>query len=297
MAEPLELIASVPHSSVPSVGLVLGGGGARGLAHIPVLEVFDELSIKPKLIAGASIGAIIGAAYASGMDAWQIRSHADEVLGRWTDIARHLFTSTSKSLFEQLPLRPFSTALIKPETLMEAVLPAHLKSDFAELDPPLKIVATDYYEQSPYVMETGPLLPAVAASMALPALFKPVHRDGRILIDGGLTNPLPFDLVEPAVDITIASHVVGGPTGDPSSGGVPSSLEAAIASSQIMQNTIVREKLKVHSPDVVLKPAVDTFRVLEFYRSKEILRAAAPIKDELKRVLDARFSAARQKTL
>jgi len=296
MADPAQSAPVAPKPSGPSVGLALGGGGARGLAHIPVLEAFDELGLKPKIIAGASIGAIIGAAYASGMEARRIRSHADEVLGRWTDIARHLFTSTSRSLLEQLPLRPFSTALIKPETLMEAVLPARLKSDFAELEMPLKIVATDYYAQAPHVMETGALLPAVAASVALPALFKPVHRDGRILIDGGLTNPLPFDLVEPAADITVASHVVGGPTGDPGSG-VPSSLEAAIASSQIMQNAIVREKLKVHSPDIVLKPNVDSFRVLEFYRSKEILRAATPIKDELKRALEARFNAAQQKTL
>jgi len=295
MADPLESSPIAPQPSGPSVGLALGGGGARGLAHIPVLEAFDELGLKPRIIAGASIGAIIGAAYASGMEARRIRAHADEVLGRWTEIARHLFTTTSRSLLEQLPLRPFSTALIKPETLMEAVLPAQLKKDFGGLILPLKIVATDYHAQAPYVMETGALLPAVAASTALPALFKPVEHDGRILLDGGLTNPLPFDLVEPAADITIASHVLGGPSGDRGTGS-PSSLEAAIASSQIMQNAIVREKLKAHAPDIVLRPNVDGFRVLEFYRIREILRAAAPIKDELKRALDARINAAARKT-
>jgi NTE family protein len=295
MADTLESAPIASQPSVPSVGLALGGGGARGLAHIPVLEAFDELGLKPSIIAGASVGAIIGAAYASGMEARQIRTHADDVLGRWTEIARHLFTTTSRSLLEQLPLRPFSTALIKPETLMEAMLPASLKKDFGALDLPLKIVATDYHAQAPYVMESGALLPAVAASIALPALFKPVEHDGRILLDGGLTNPLPFDLIEPA-DVTVASHVLGGPSAERGSGS-PSSLEAAIASSQIMQNAIVREKLKAHAPDIVLRPNVDRFRVLEFYRVREILRAAAPIKDELKRALDARFNAAARKTL
>lgn len=295
MADTLESAPIASQPSVPSVGLALGGGGARGLAHIPVLEAFDELGLKPSIIAGASVGAIIGAAYASGMEARQIRAHADDVLGRWTEIARHLFTTTSRSLLEQLPLRPFSTALIKPETLMEAMLPASLKKDFGALDLPLKIVATDYHAQAPYVMESGALLPAVAASIALPALFKPVEHDGRILLDGGLTNPLPFDLIEPA-DVTVASHVLGGPSAERGSGS-PSSLEAAIASSQIMQNAIVREKLKAHAPDIVLRPNVDRFRVLEFYRVREILRAAAPIKDELKRALDARFNAAARKTL
>jgi NTE family protein len=280
----------------PAVGLALGGGGARGLAHIPVLEAFDELGLKPRIIAGTSIGAIIGAAYASGMEARRIRAHADEVLGQWTDIARHLFTTTSRSLLEQLSLRPFSTALIKPETLMDAVLPTRLKNDFAGLELPLKIVATDYHAQAPYVMEKGALLPAVAASVALPALFKPVRHDGRILLDGGLTNPLPFDLVEPSSDITVASHVLGGPSADRGNA-EPSSLEAAIASSQIMQNAIVREKLKTHAPDIVLKPSVNGFRVLEFHRIREILRASAPIKDELKRALEARFNAVQQKTL
>ena len=296
MADPAESAAAATQPSTPSVGLALGGGGARGLAHIPVLEAFDELGLKPRIIAGTSIGAIIGAAYASGMEARRIRSHADDVLGRWTEIARHLFTTTSRSLFEQWPLRPFSTALIKPEALMEAMLPASLKKDFGSLGVTLKIVATDYHAQAPYVMESGALLPAVAASIALPALFKPVQHDGRILLDGGLTNPLPFDLIEPAADVTVASHVLGGPSANRGSGS-PSSLEAAIASSQIMQNAIVREKLKAHAPDIVLRPNVDRFRVLEFYRIREILRAAAPIKDELKRALDARFNAVRQKTL
>lgn len=295
MAEQAEKVRIMPESPAPTIGLVLGGGGARGLAHIPVLEAFDELGLKPHVIAGTSIGAIFGAAYASGMEARQIRAHADRVLGQWTEIAKHLVTSTSKSLFDQWPPRAFSMALIKPETLMEAMLPAALKKDFAGLHLPLKIVATDYYAQAPYVMETGALLPAISASIALPALFKPVEHDGRILLDGGLTNPLPFDLVEPQVDITVACHVMGGPTNGRNTN-PPNSLEATIASSQIMQNAIVAEKLKVHSPHIVLRPAIDQFRVLEFYRIKHILRAAAPIKEELKQALDAHITAALRRT-
>ena len=295
MAEQAEKIRVAPEAAEPTIGLALGGGGARGLAHIPVLEVFDELGLKPHLISGTSIGAIFGAAYASGMEARQIRAHADRLLGQWTEIAKHLVTSTSKSLFDQWPPKAFTMALIKPETLMDAMLPAALKKDFASLHLPLKIVATDYHAQAPYVIETGALLPAISASIALPALFKPVEYDGRVLLDGGLTNPLPFDLVEPLTDITVACHVIGGPT-EGGNASLPNSLEATIASSQIMQNSIVAEKLKVHSPHIVLRPAIDQFRVLEFYRIKHILRAATPIKEELKRALDAHISAALRKT-
>lgn len=282
-------------SAGPTIGLALGGGGARGLAHILVLEVFDELGLRPHLIAGTSIGALFAAAYASGLTASEIRERAEGLLGKRTEIARRLLASPPDSLLELWSLRPLSAALLNPEALLDIVLPDALAARFSGLDPAVLVVATDYYAQAPHVIDRGSLVPALAASIALPALFRPVVLDDRVLVDGGLTNPLPFDLIEARSDVTVAVDVTGGrvPKRD---GSPPSAIETTVAASQIMQAAIVREKLARHQPDIVLRPAVERFRILEFYKVAEILAAAAPLKDELKRALDTALSAAGERT-
>ena len=117
----------------PSIALALGGGGARGLAHILMLEVFDELGLKPKIIAGTSIGAIFGAAYASGLSARLIRAHTEEVLSQRFDIARQLLSARSEPMLKILNILPVRSSLLKPEALLE--LPAALQGR-ARLRPP-----------------------------------------------------------------------------------------------------------------------------------------------------------------
>ena len=275
----------------PSIGLALGGGGARGLAHILVLEAFDELGLKPSLIAGTSIGAIYGAAYAMGLSGAEIRQRSRDVLSRWSDIARHLFTSTRDSLWDSWKLRPFTAALIKPVTLLEALYPDLRGVQFSQLEIPLETVATDFHRHAAYVMHEGPVLPAVAASIALPALFRAVEHDGRVLLDGGMINPVPFDLLQGRADIVVACDVLGGPA-DERSNKLPTPFEIAFAGSQIMQNAIVGEKLRANPPDIFLRPKVEQYRVLQFHLIDEILASAAPLKDKLKRALDDTLSAA-----
>src|SRR5690606_25378284 len=147
---------------------------------------------------------------------------------------------------------------------------------------PLHIVTTDFYAQSSLVLTSGPLMPAIAASMALPAIFQPVIVGDRVCVDGGLVNPLPFDVIAGAADITIAVDVSGGvPDADeqPGNGRYPSAFEALVTSSQILQRSIVIEKLKSARPDIYIDVGVDQFHVLEFYKFDEILQAAAPAKD------------------
>ncbi len=285
---------ALPPRSGPTVGLALGGGGARGLVHIDVLEAFDELGLRPDIIAGTSIGAIFGAAYASGLAAAEIRERAVTLLGRPAQIVRHLIAGSGDSFLDLWNRRPLSRSLMNPQALLETVFSGDLARDFSELALPLLVVATDFHRQEPFMMDAGDLLPAVAASMALPALFQPVVHDGRVLVDGGLTNPLPFDLIEPRVDVTVAIDVTGGPVAAELK--PPSAFEAIVAASQIMQNAIVKEKLKRHEPDIVIRPPVERFRVLEFYKVRQILEAAAPLKDELKRALDARLNAALERS-
>jgi NTE family protein len=268
----------------PSIALALGGGGARGLAHILMLEVFDELGLKPKIIAGTSIGALFGAAYASGLPAALIRAHAEQILSQRLDIARLLFAARAEPIMKFFNVLPVRFALLKPEQLLESVLPSRVARNFAQLQIPLRVVATDFYAQEQVVLSQGALRTAIAASMALPAIFAPVVSEGRTLMDGGLVNPLPFDVIRAEADITVAIDVSGASTG-PGKHPQPSAFSALMSSSQILQRSIVREKLKVDQPDIYIDVEVDEFHVLQFHRFRAVLEAAMPAKDKLRRQL------------
>ncbi|HWB45873.1 MAG TPA: patatin-like phospholipase family protein [Hyphomicrobiaceae bacterium] len=275
---------TLPATTGPSIALALGGGGARGLAHILMLEVFDELGLRPKIIAGTSIGAIFGAAYAAGLPAKLIRAHAEEALGQRFDIFRQLLVSRAEPVVKILNILPVRSALLKPELVLDFFLPSKVPQDFSGLQIPLKIVATDFYQREQVVIERGPLRGAVAASMALPALFAPVIADDRVMMDGGLVNPLPFDLLLGEADVTVAIDVSGAST-TLGKHLQPTAFNALIASSQILQRSIVREKLKAQQPDIYVDVAVDEFNILGFHRFKDILAAAQPAKDQLRRQL------------
>jgi NTE family protein len=270
----------------PSIALALGGGGARGLAHILMLEVFDELGLRPKIIAGTSIGAIFGAAYASGMSARLIRAHTEELLAsRRFDVARLLISARAEPIFKILNFLPMRSALLAPGLLLDFILPSKFPADFADLQIPLKVVATDFYAQEQVIIDSGPLRAAVAASMALPALFAPVMRTGgQVLMDGGLVNPLPFDILHGAADIVVAIDVSGASMG-PGKRPQPTAFEALVASSQILQRSIVREKLKVRQPDIYVDVEVDAFNVMDFYKYPKIMAAAEVAKAHLRRQL------------
>jgi NTE family protein len=269
----------------PSIALALGGGGARGFAHILMLEVFDELGLRPKIIAGTSIGALFGAAYASGLSARLIRAHTEEVLGRRLGLARYLLSARSEPVFKLLNVLPLRSSLLEPTVLLDLMLPSKVARDFAHLTIPLKVVVTDFYAQEQLVLESGDLRSAVAASMALPALFTPVTRDNRVLMDGGLVNPLPFDVVSGEADVTVAIDVSGASLG-PGKRLQPTAVAALMASSQILQRSIVREKLKARQPDIYVDVEVDEFHALEFHRFEQVLSAAGGAKDQLKRQLE-----------
>jgi NTE family protein len=147
------------------------------------------------------------------------------------------------------------------------------------------------------IIDSGPLRSAVAASMALPAIFTPVLRSrGQLLMDGGLVNPLPFDVLNGAADIIIAVDVSGAATG-PGKRIQPTAFEALIASSQILQRSIVREKLKAQQPDIYIDVNVDAFNVLDFHKFRDILAAAETAKAQLRRQLQRVLSSQTAETL
>jgi len=288
--------ATPPPAVRPTIALALGGGGARGLAHILMLEAFDELGLKPKVIAGTSIGAVFGAAYASGLSARLIRAHTEEVLSQRFGLARFLLAARSEPVLRFLNILPVRSSLLSPELLLDQVLPSKVAPDFGRLAIPFKVVATDFYAQEQVVIDSGDLRGAVAASIALPALFTPVTRDRRLLMDGGLVNPLPFDVLEGQADITIAIDVTGA-SSSPGRRLQPSALAALVSASQILQRSIVREKLKARQPDIYIDVDVDDFHVLEFHRFKEVLTAARPAKEQLQRQLERVLTSQTAETL
>ena len=173
-----------------SVGLALGGGGVRGLAHIPVLELLDELDLKPAVIVGTSIGGIIGALYASGRSGSDIRHLIEEHTIHPNDGLKGVLDKTGGILKWVTSLLPelHRGGLLNVDRLLGTLLNGISESTFLDLEIPLSVVATDYWNSSQVVFDRGPVMPAVRASMAVPGVFTPVLLDNMVLVDGGIVN-------------------------------------------------------------------------------------------------------------
>ena len=261
------------------IGLALGGGGARGLGHIPIVEALDEMGLRPAAIAGTSIGAIIGSGVAAGLTGHELRLHTLRTFDKRTEILARLWRMRPDriSKFLQPRLTQFD-----PEKVLAALLPEDLPETFDQLEIPLTVMASDFYGWNEVALSSGPLLKGVAASSALPILFSPVEVGDRLLIDGGPVNPLPFDRLPRDLDLIIAVDVVGGP--EPrDQPGKPSAAEVAFGTVQLVLQTIIREKLRHSRPDVLIRPDINAFKVLDFMKAASILEAADRAKDKVKR--------------
>jgi NTE family protein len=266
------------------IGLALGGGGARGLAHIALLEVFDEMGIVPSVIAGCSMGALVGACYAGGMSAKDLRAHAEALLNNRVDFARYVFGARKTRPLELLSLKGLASMHLDGERLADLGLPDYLPRNIEDLRIPLRIVACDYERMEEAVLTTGPLARAVGASIAIPGLIAAPYIDGRIHVDGGVVNPVPFDHVREGVDLVVAIDVTGRPR--PADGGRLSNIDVAVGAMLIMFNRLAELKRALSPPDIYVTPKVDQFSSGDFFRVRDILAAAEPAKDELKRKLE-----------
>ena len=264
------------------VALALGGGSARGLAHVVILEAFDELGVKPCVIAGTSMGAICGAAYAAGLSGAEMRAHFMALFAKRAYFLKH-FTGKLRGAMTTL-WSARAPSVIDNVTLFEMLLPEAMRCDFAALKIPFLAIATDFYAIEQVVLDKGPLIPALAASSALPSLTRPVVLHGRTLIDGGFVNPVPYDVVMGRADVTVAVDVTGN-TRRRSGAKVPRALDAITGSTQILFHSLTREKLKSAPPDILVRPAVGAFRSMDYFKVEAILAAAEPAKEDLKRKL------------
>ncbi|QRM54474.1 patatin-like phospholipase family protein [Sinorhizobium sp. BG8] len=279
--------SSRPAAAHPTVAIAFGGGGARGLAHIHVIEVLDEYAIQPTLIAGSSIGAIMGAAMAAGLSGREIREHTLSSVGDRTNALNRIWSLRPASLADAWG-SGFRFGQFNLERILKAFLHDSMPDCFEDLQIPMKVITADFFGQSEHVCESGELLPALAASAALPAVFMPVRIAGRVMIDGGLWNPVPFDHLRGKADITIGVDVIGKPPGDHLS--TPNSIDSLFGASQLTMKSIVAMKLREGAPDIMLRPEVGRFRVLDFLQARDVLAATAGIRDELKRALDELLS-------
>jgi NTE family protein len=259
--------------------LALGGGGARGLAAIAVLEVLDEMRVRPAAIAGVSIGAALGAAYAAGMPAKAIRRAAIDIAHRRSQSIARLMQARATALTELFTAGLGNPMLLDAEKLVAAFLPPSVPQDFSALGIPLTVIATDLRGRSEVVFTAGALRPAIAASIAIPGLLRPVEIDGRILIDGGTVNPLPFEHLRGRADVVIAIDNTVGPS---AARAIPPPWECLLATFQVMGHVIIAEKLKHGAPDLVVRQDMSVFRLTDFFQASSILRVAEARKAEMR---------------
>jgi NTE family protein len=268
----------------PTIGLALGSGGANGLAHIAILQVFDEFDIVPDRIVGTSIGAVIGGLYAAGLSAEAIRDIFDDVAGSPLDALSGLADSEI-DLSALMPFGGEDAGLLDSAGLLR-FLASHTEiRTFDELRIPLSVVATDYWTADSVTLDEGPLFPAIEASMAVPGIFMPVHRGEQLLIDGGTSNPLPFDLLQDEVDLIVAVDVSG--SRQQRDGEELGLTDMLFNSFKIMQQAIIRQSLHHRPPDLYLRPETQGVRLLHFNRIDEILRQTESAAEELHDFLES----------
>lgn len=269
--------------SGPTVAVAFGGGGARGYAHIHVIEVLDELGVRPVAISGASIGSIMGVAMASGMSGKEIRDYALNLAGNRTDVLRRVIQARSGSL-RTLFSSDSNLAQLDAVNILKTFMPPQMKTSFDELLIPTSISTTDYYGAKERVFEDGDLFTAMAASASIPFVFQPIKFENRYLVDGGIFNPVPYDHLHDKADIIIGVDIIGTPAGDPAKR--PRAIDSAYGASQLMMQSILSHKLAMSPPDIFLRPNVSKYRVQDFFKVKQILADSEGVRDELKRALD-----------
>jgi NTE family protein len=236
---------------IPAIGVALGGGFARGIAHIGVLRVLEQEGIPIRVIAGTSVGALIGASYCSGLTPDELHRIARTVrfttFARWT-ISRCGFASNDRMV-------SFLERILKVKT-------------FEELRIPLGVSATDFNTGEGVIFHTGSIIDPVRASCAYPGMFLPVEIGGRYLVDGMLSHPVPTrPLRDMGADRVLAIHLKG----TWSSGGPPRHLFDVIGQSFAIAQDAMASVWR-SAADLVVEPDVAGFAYDDFKRSDELIR-------------------------
>jgi NTE family protein len=274
----------------PRVGLALGSGSARGWAHIGVIRALEKAGIRPDILCGTSIGALVGAAFAAGeldrLESWVLELGVGDVIG-FFDVS-------------------LSGGVLKGARLMEFFHRNFADRPIDQLGVPFATVATALHTGAEVWLRRGSTLDAVHASIALPGLFAPVRWEGTLLVDGGLVNPVPVSLAramgaEVVIAVDLGSDILGrrfratsapeappgtvakwmrmlqenlsalAPGKSPDEPAMPSMLDVLTTCMDIVQVRIARSRMAGEPPEVVVAPRLARFRLLDFHRAKEAI--------------------------
>jgi NTE family protein len=270
-----------------SVGLALGSGSARGWAHIGVIEELEDMGIRPRVVAGTSIGAVVGAVYVSG---------------QLPDFAAWVRKLTVRDVFGLLDVT-LSGGVVKGEKLFGLFLERHRNPDIESLEQRFASVATEMRSGREIWITRGPVLSAARASCAMPGLVSPVKHDGRWMLDGGLVNPVPVSACRAlGADVVIAvnlnAQLVGaqlsrlsGPQAAAARATAeersiwqrvwnyfsgpdqenPGFFDVIAASVNIMQDRITRSRMAGDPADLALVPQLPDFALMDFHRAAEAI--------------------------
>ncbi|MGB2983058.1 MAG: patatin-like phospholipase family protein [Candidatus Bipolaricaulia bacterium] len=266
------------------LGLALGGGGARGLAHLGVLIALQEAGVPIEAIAGTSMGAVMGATRAIGADLKKIRTvlgclNLNEILQVTDSTLRELQKIIGRSVVEYVRGSAWRQEEARPHDLARlrelfSLLTA--RKSFADAQIPFAVVATDLETGERVVLREGRLAEAVTASTAVPGVFSPVARDGRFLIDGGVVDKLPIDVVvEMGANVVLAVD-----TGAPLSREIATCLDALLQSQRATSHHLTRVQLERSSERLdgrllVLRPDVGWIKMFGFEHSEEAIEVGA----------------------
>ncbi|MDD3763980.1 MAG: patatin-like phospholipase family protein [Nevskiales bacterium] len=269
-------------STPPTVGLALGSGSARGWAHIGVIQALEEIGVRPQVVAGTSIGALVGGVY---------------VAGQLAEFAEWVRTLTARDVLGFLDIS-LSGGMFKGEKLFGFFEQRHHNPDIESLEQRFVCVATEMKTGRETWLTRGPLLPATRASCALPGLFPPVQLDGRWMLDGGLVNPVPVSACRAlGADVVIAVNLNGQLVGTHVSRSVggsaenaelswwqraagyltsgegqnPSLFDVVATSVNILQDRLTRSRMAGDPPEVALVPRLDDYTLMDFHRADQAI--------------------------
>jgi NTE family protein len=253
-----ERFVQLPPTQRPKIALVLGGGGARGLAHIGVLKVLEEEKVPVDMIVGTSVGALIGALYSAGVPVEKIEKLGENV--GWSDISNLSDASIVKLLITEHLL---STE--KMERYLNSNI-GHVRFD--ELKIPFACVATDLITGERVILREGEVAPAARASSTIPGIFDPVEYRHRYLVDGGLYENIPTDVARLlGADFIIVVAV----SADFSKNNISNAFTILTQSIYIQGKQLDEEKLKL--ADMLILPRVGDVASIDLGRSRECIEA------------------------
>ena len=284
--------------SISYLGLALGGGGARGAAHIGAIQVLHDAGVRPDIIAGTSAGATVGAMYAATLDPTWIEKRFREFMN---DESFRKFNSgelldgrnqetflnkvTSKVKQHYMVILGLNRSYVSGRDILEKAVDFLLPADtFEELKIPLKILATDIQSGEDFVHESGDLKEAIVQSSSIPGFFEPTYKDGRLLVDGGVTAPIPVYILKKMTKLVMAIDITNysvTPLRNPN-------MIEIVRRSDIITSLRLKKRIS-QDADILISPNVLGLHWSEFGKFDDLLQSGRDAAENaLRSVMDVR---------